>query len=259
MFFQVRIFFQSILFLVVLEIATSDSVGNSLASALYGPHWWAIVLMSLLLAAYFYFFSRRIAPGVKSHSIVTVFFLSSLGLLYFVNSDAEQNILVAFLALIFYFLEISLYRLHKYKKDETALGIFAACSIATAFLAYAFFLAAYLNFAIPLWFLMLVFLIVTTSLSYQSFSFITDGRKQSMNYALVAGFAMAEIVWIISFWPFGYLTTAVITLTFYYVFWDMMLSNFLGRLSKKRIVTHLVIISLMIVMVLASSHWLPVF
>ena len=259
MFFQGRIFFQSLLFLAILEVATSDSIGNFLAGMLYGPAWWLVFLGIIIIACYFYFFSRHMAASVKSHSTVAIFFMSSLGLLYFVNSNVEQNILVFLLAVVFYFLEISLYRLHKYSKDETALGIFAATSIATVFLSYAFFLAAYLNFAIPLWLLMVVFLLVSTSLSYQTFAFITNDKKKSINYALVAGFAMAEIVWIISFWPFGYLTTAVITLTFYYVFWDMMLSNFLERLSKKRIIAHLTIISLMVVMVLATSHWLPVF
>ena len=259
MFFQTVIFFQSLLFLFVLETATSNSLGNYLAKMLLTSGWWLVIGGFLAVACYFYFFSRRLAGSIKSHSIVFVFFISSLGLLYFVNSVIEQNILIGILTGAFYFLELAFYRLHKYKKDKTALGIFSAASVASMFLFYAFSLAAYLNFAIPIWFLMVAFLLVTTSVSYQSFYLLIEDKKKAINFALVIGFAMAEIAWLINFWPFGYLTTAVISLIFYYVFWDMMQSNFSGDLTKQRVLAHLISLSVMLLMVLTSSHWLPVF
>jgi hypothetical protein len=200
-----------------------------------------------------------LAKNVGSHSIVAVFFISSLGLLYFVNSRIEQNALIVILVVAFYFLELSLFRLHQYGKDKTALGIFAATSVVSVFLFYAFSLAAYLNFAIPIWILMVEFLVATTLVSYQTFYLTVKDKRKAINFALVIGFVMAEISWVINFWPFGYLTTAVISLIFYYVFWDMMQSNFLGILSKKRIVAHLVLLGVTMFLVLASSHWLPVF
>jgi len=68
---------------------------------------------------------------------------------------------------------------------------------------------------------------------------------------------MAEIVWILNFWPFGYLTTGVISLIFYYVFWDLIQCHFFNMLSKKRVLGHMLIFGFLVAMVLSSTRWLP--
>jgi hypothetical protein len=259
MFFHARVFFQSILFLSVLEIATSEYLGNEFASRLTGGKSLMAVVLFVAIVFLFYFFSRKLAPKVNLHVIIPIFFVSSFSLLYFVNSKIEQHFLIGILTVAYYFIQFSIFRLNQYEKDETGLGIFAAGNVATMFLFYAFTLAAYLNFAIPLWILMGLYLFITTIVSYKFFSLIVSEKKKAVNFAFVMGFVMAEIVWVVNFWPFGYLTTASITLIFYYVFWDMMQSNFLGKLSKKRVIAHLVLLSCMVILVLTSTHWLPVF
>jgi uncharacterized PurR-regulated membrane protein YhhQ (DUF165 family) len=101
-------------------------------------------------------------------------------------------------------------------------------------------------------------MIVTTLVSFQYFWLINDDKKNVLNFSLVLGFVMAEIVWVLNFWPFGYLTTGVITLIFYYVFWDLVQCHFLNNLSKKRVVANMIIFALMVTMVLSSTRWLPV-
>jgi hypothetical protein len=68
---------------------------------------------------------------------------------------------------------------------------------------------------------------------------------------------MAEIFWVLNFWPFGYLTTSVAGLVFYFVFWDIIQCHFLQKLSKRRIVANMVFLSIIVMMVLSSTRWFP--
>jgi hypothetical protein len=101
-------------------------------------------------------------------------------------------------------------------------------------------------------------MLVTILLSFQYFWLINDNKKNVLNYSLILGLIMAEIVWVLNFWPFGYLTTGVITLIFYYVFWDLATCHFLDELSQKRVIANMIFFGLLITLVLSSARWLPV-
>jgi hypothetical protein len=187
-----------------------------------------------------------------------IFVLSTWGLLYFVQSYKQQYLLIGLSTIAYYFIHISIYRLRSYYKDKTARGIVAAGSIATIFLFYATAFGIYLNFDIALWAFMFLMMLATSLISFQYFWLINENKKNVLNYSLILGLIMAEIVWILNFWPFGYLTTGVITLIFYYVFWDLIEHHFLNDLTKKRILFNLIFFGTLIILVLSSARWLPV-
>jgi hypothetical protein len=166
--------------------------------------------------------------------------------------------LIGLSTIAYYFIHISIYRLRSYYKDKTARGIVAAGSIATIFLFYATAFGIYLNFDIALWAFMFLMMLATSLISFQYFWLINENKKNVLNYSLILGLIMAEIVWILNFWPFGYLTTGVITLIFYYVFWDLIEHHFLNDLTKKRILFNLIFFGILIILVLSSARWLPV-
>jgi hypothetical protein len=178
------------------------------------------------LLVYFYQIAKRVSQRWSMTPMPVLFTLSTWGLLYFVQSRNQQYVLITLASIAYYLVHISLYRLHVYYKDKTARGIIAAGSIATFFLFYAMSYGIYLNFDISLWILILVLTFVTMLVSFQYFWLINENKKNVLNYSLVLGLIMAEIVWVLNFWPFGYLTTGVITLIFYYVFWDLVRGSF---------------------------------
>lgn len=131
--------------------------------------------------------------------------------------------------------------------------------MATAFLFYSSVYGIYLNFAVPIWGLMLAYCAGTVLLSYQYFLVIDSQQERRVKiYSLILGLSLSEIAWVVNFWPFGYLTTGVIVLMFYYILWDLVQSHFLQALSKKRVFVHLMFFGLLIGMVLASTRWVPV-
>jgi hypothetical protein len=243
------------IFFFVAEFVSSDFFGNYISSS-SGGFWLGMFLVFILLT-YFYQIAKRVSRRTSMTPMPVLFALSTWGLLYFVQSSKQQYVLMALAAIAYYFVHISLYRLNLYYKDQTARGIIAAGSVATIFLFYAASYGIYLNFDIPLWALILAEMAVTILVSFQHFWLINDNKNNVLNYSLILGLVMAEIVWILNFWPFGYLTTGVITLIFYYVFWDLATCHFLDELSKRRVVANMIFFGLLVTLVLYSARWLP--
>lgn len=135
-----------------------------------------------------------------------------------------------------------------------------AATASTIFFTYASFYGIYLNFLVPLYILMIAYLVVTLLVSYQHFSIIKrDSDKLPVwIYSFLLSLAMTELIWTMNFWPFGYLTTGTIALILYYVLWDIIQSYFLKVLSRKRVVANTILFSVLIALILLSSKWIPV-
>lgn len=217
-----------------------------------------MILLLLALLAYFYQIARHVSQRWSMTPMPVLFTLSTWGLLYFVQSRNQQYVLILLASIAYYLVHICLYRLRVYYKDETARGIIAAGSIATSFLFYAMSYGIYLNFDISPWVLIVATTFVTMLISFQYFWLINENKKNVLNYSLILGLIMAEIVWVLNFWPFGYLTTGVVTLIFYYVFWDLVRAYFLDELSKKRVIANMIFFGLLVALVLSSTRWFPV-
>ncbi len=218
-----------------------------------------------VLVIVFFLFLMSIYQGKKvgkkwKFSVLPAFFtLSSVALLYLITLGYEQQAFIALTVSMYYLSLFGAYRLSKYKGDQTARGMIMSATVSTIFFTYAGAYGLYLNFLVPLFFLMLVYMVVTLLVSYQYFSILENKKKRIIwVYSFVLALSMTEIVWAINFWPFGYLTTGVIALILYYVLWDIIQSHFLNILNKKRVVANLILFSFLIVLVLMSSKWIPV-
>jgi hypothetical protein len=245
MFLKLRPLLCSLVFLLGLEfIALKQEAVLAVTSSLF--------IISLL--------EGKKIGGKWFFSILPIFFtLSSTALLYLITLIYEQQIFIALASAMYYLSLLGAYRLGKYGGDQTARGMNMAAASVTIFFTYASAYGLYLNFLVPIYVLMLVYLLVTLFISYQHFSIIkNDQKKLVWAYSFLLALAMVELIWTMNFWPFGYLTTGTVALILYYVLWDMIQGYFLNLLSKKRVVANAVFFSVLILMILASSKWIPV-
>ncbi len=256
MFFHVRIFLYSLIFLGVLEFVSIDFISSELAF-LSDKSIFFTVLIFLGLLVYFYQVSKKISRNSNMTLIPVLFVVGSFGLLYFIQTHWQQNCFIVICTFVYYLIHLAIYRLRSCKKDQTALGVMSAGSIATIFLLYSVAYGIYLNFAISLWFLMATIMVITTLISFQYLLFVCENKMLVLSYGLILGFIMTEIFWVLSFWPFGYLTTSVAGLVLYFVFWDIIQCHFLQKLSKRRIVANMVFLGIIVMMVLSSTRWFP--
>jgi hypothetical protein len=213
---------------------------------------WYIGIFLVILSIWV---SKKISRKHRFAIIPVYFSLSSIILFYLIDLETDQQVFILLASLVYYFILLGIFRIKNYSKDRTARGILAGGMVATIFMCYAGFYGLYLNFSIPLWLLMLIFLLTTFSLSHHYLSLLSSDKNKVLSYSLILGLSMAEISWVINFWPFGYLTTGVIALIFYYMFWDIADSYFINKLSRKKIVINLIFFSLLIGLILFSSRW----
>ena len=241
MFFHLKSLICAVLFLAFFQVIL---ISNNLI-------WYAgffLLVLSVLGA-------KKLGGKYVFSLVPIIFSISSMILVYLIDAYPIKQTFIIISSVIYYFVFLGICRLKNYEKDQTAKGIISGGIFATAFFFYAGFYGLYLNFAIPLWFLMLVFLAITFILSYHYLGILSTDKSKVLTYGLILGLAMAEISWVINFWPFGYLTTGVIALIFYYMFWDLAQSFFTEKLSKKKIVVNLIFFSLLIGLILFSSRW----
>lgn len=257
MFFHWSVFLYSLVFWGVVELISAEDMAGFL-SVFFNTHIWLFALVVVMFLGYVYKVAHKISRRGEMTIISVLFAFSVLLLSYFVDSPSQRHLFSFLTGTAYYFLHLGLHRLKLYEKDKTAYAIIAAAASATVFLFYAGAYGFYLNFNLPLWILMLSFFLVTALVSYQYFFLIIKEHKEVLKYALLLGFVMMEIAWAINFWPFGYLTTSVITLIFYYVFWDTVQAFALKLLTKKRILNNVLLCGLLIAFVLLTSRWVAV-
>ncbi len=222
----------------------------------------------------FFLFIISIYQGKKvggqwNFSILPSFFtLSSVTLLYLITLNYEQQIFILLASSMYYLFFLGAYRLSQYAGDQTAKGMIMTVTLSAIFFAYAGMYGMYLNFLIPLWWLMVAFLIVTLLISYQYFLVLYNSLiilkiktlkvKNIWWYSFLIALVMTEVVWTITFWPFGYLTTGAIALILYYTIWDIVQGHFSNNLTKKKIIFNLVFFSLLGGVIFISSSWIPI-
>jgi len=243
MLLKLRSLFFSLIFITGLELMV------------FKPGWVLYVAFFLFCLS---FFEGKNLGGRWHFSILPIFFtLSSVGLLYLISLRAEEQAFIFLSAVMYYLSLLGAFRLGQYGGDQTARGMLMASTMATIFFSYAGIYGIYLNILVPLYALMAFILVVTLLISYQYFSLLEVDKIRIWSYSFLLALIMAELFWTMNFWPFGYLTTGVIALIFYYILWDLAQSYFLKNLSRPRVIGNLIFFSAMVAMVLISAKWLP--
>jgi len=218
-----------------------------------------VFLVILFLIFFAFQEGRRLGKKMRFSILPVLFVISSAALLYLVGLPYEQQIFIFLTTLMYYMMLLGIYRLERYEGDQTARGMNMAATSTVIFFTYAGFYGLYLNFMVPIYVLMLSYLVVTSLVTYQHFSIIkSEDKRLVFAYSFLLGLLMAEIIWTMNFWPFGYLTTGVIALILYYMLWDTVQSYFLNLLSRKRVIANAIFFSFLILLVLLTSKWTPV-
>ncbi|MEA3322649.1 MAG: hypothetical protein U9Q12_00330 [Patescibacteria group bacterium] len=243
---------RSLIFTLIFFI-TFESLVSFL---LLGEQWGFAVVTFLILFAVFagWNVGKKIIFSFLPLSLT----ISSIGLLYFIDSTREQQIFGFLISLLFYISLLGIKRICKNPLDMTARSLFSAALIAIVFLFYAVVYGLYINFNIPLWLFIGGHFIFITFITFVSLRAYSSDYRRIFLYSIVIAFAMIQLVWMANFWPFGYLTMATISLMFYYVLWDLVQMVFLETLSKKRIVITIIYCIVLTLAVLLTTQWLLV-
>jgi hypothetical protein len=203
---------------------------------------------------------RLIAKNFLFFILLVLLMLGALLLLPLIDSQAQAKAFVVLISGVFYLETLAGYRLRKYDKDQTAKAMVNLAALAALFCLYVSVYGWYLNIEISVWYIMAIFALVTFLISYISIVInkLEINRYQNVLYSVFLAYLVAGAIWIQNFWPFGYLTTGVITLIIYYAGWDIIRNYFIGKLTARKIVFSLIFLCGTTSVLLLSTKWYPV-
>ncbi|MDD3487176.1 MAG: hypothetical protein PHF35_02235 [Candidatus Moranbacteria bacterium] len=244
MFLQFNTLFLSFLFAANLWAAATMASYST---------WFGIVF-SLIIVIW-----AKLSVGRWSHLILPAILVpASVFLLFLIDSPGEIRLFFILSTVVFYFSVLAGWRLKQYERDETAKAMFNLATIAALFIWYAAVFGWYLNVAFPIWGLMVIFAVVTFIAAQSSFFANQIDPKKRLIYSVFLAILIAQTAWIQNFWPFGYLTTSVITLIIFCVGWEIILSFFQGKLSARVIFFEILFLVGSAALILFSTKWYPV-
>ena len=209
-----------------------------------------LIIVSLLA-------SRRLTGDIANAFIPVLLSLASPTLPFsLIDYPSERQVFIVLSAFMYYAALLGNYRLHHAPTDKTAEAFLNSAAMAAMFFFYAGLYGFYLNFSFPLWGLMLLYCIGTALTSYETFITVDKKeRRRVILYSLLLGFIMGEMSWVMSLWPFGYLTIGALGTIFYFLIWDISFDAFRDKLSLKKAAVRILFFLGLILLLLISSPW----
>jgi len=245
MLWEFSIFFLTLVYLGILWVAYSYP-----ASLFWPGAFFLLILLvsvrAILRRYIFFFFPALLAVG-------------TVLLLPLIDSPAQAKAFLALSTGVFYFSILGAHRLGRYKKDQTAKAMLNLAAFSVLFCWFSSGYGWYLNVQMPIWIIMVAFALVTFPISYilLVINELNLNKYQRILYSIFLSYLIAGAIWMQNFWPFGYLTTGVITLIIYYSGWDIIRSYFLEKLAFQRIVFNILFLAGTASLLLLSTKWYP--
>ncbi len=223
----------------------------------------------------------------KIRFLAIPFFLSigSLNLLYLVDGKNEIILFILLAVSVHYLSLLGAYRLKKYDCDQTAQGMINLATIVTIFFWFVSNYGWYLNFAIDSWILVVTFVASTFWIAFPSLTicfvscykinyrqqkksqmrsekeFLIAFKQQlkiqkiALFFSFIIAFIMGEVIWGLSFWPFGYLTTGMTVVLLFFFFWSIIRQFIKKQLTKRIIIVNIIIVIILIGLMILTSPW----
>ncbi len=216
------------------------------------------------------------------------FFLSigSLNLLYLIDGWEKRILFTALATFIYYLSLLGANRLKKYDCDQTAQSMINLATIVTVFFWFSSNYGWYLNFNIDSWILVVTtiastFFIIFPSLTIcfiscykvhyrqsqkkqiktDKLAFLLAFKKQlqvqrlALFFSFLIAFVIGEIIWGLSFWPFGYLTTGMTAVIILFVFWSIVRRFIQRKLTKRFVIVNIISMLILIILLIGTSPW----
>lgn len=227
-------------------------------------------------------FLASLSIGAQSFTLMRLPFIFLNGIVFFLFlfrdnlSDAQA---VSFGAIVFYliflamghftFLYKALPNIASDEYENFALKYALRRDVVFVFLflaAFAWYIDAFVLYSIfsyPFYSVLLIIFFITFLLTLFAVRIYAAPGKENKNSRLPAIYIWAisliiiQASWIIGFWPFGYLTAALIIIIIYYITLSVVKEYFFGKMTPAKMVKEFLFGLLIVAMVFYFTRWLP--
>ena len=129
----------------------------------------------------------------------------------------------------------------------------------TAFLDYWVIHSIYFNFNIPLWFGMILVLIVSVGLFYYLFWSSGIYSDYILTFTVLLGLVILEVFVNLSFWPVDFSTKSIILILVFYVFSGLLIIRAKKELNFRNVFEYLIIFIAIFLIIIFTMKWYTVF
>lgn len=260
-------------------IALSMVFAAALEVVVFSEEWFFHALIFLVIFSVLAVWP--LARRIKYFAIPLFLSVGSLSLLYLIDDPIEKHVFVGLSSLVYYLALLGAYRLKFYDCDRTAQGMINLATLATGFFWFVSNYGWYLNFEISTWILVLTFVGSTFLIGLPSLLICAESCRQidersngkSKQLTLISrdlkphnkyvvfylsfiiALVMGELIWGLALWPFGYLTTGVVVVIFYFLLWDVARLYIQNMLTKRAVIADILIAVFSISGILATARW----
>jgi hypothetical protein len=192
----------------------------------------------------------------KTTILPGLYFIGASLLLLFVNRGPFLHFYIGGISLMLYFLLLGLYRINRYKKDETAQKLIFSSALAIVFIWSAAVFGIYLNWHIRSWVLSFLMFIIVFLVSYRLFK-VASFKKNIDCFltSFILGYSMLILSFGVTMLPFSYLTLGTVSAAFYFIFCSYLIQNFQTKINKFSFILDLITFIIIIISVLFTARW----
>lgn len=227
-------------------------------------------------------FLASLSVGLQSFTLARIPFLFLNGVIFFLiffkNNLSDELLLFVGAAVIFsvfsavnsfavFFKALPNITSEEYEnfslKYESRRDIIFIFLFLAAFIWYINAFVAYSIFGYPFYLSLLIIFFITFLLTSFAARVYAAPRKNDKNFALpaiyswVIGLVIVQASWVIGFWPFGYLTAALIITIIYYVIVAALKESFFGKKETGKMMKEFLFGLAVIIAVFYFTRWLP--
>ena len=221
--------------------------------------WGSFVMLVLVVTGVLWMMGGNWEGGIIRRSILPV--LLTVGVLsfgFFMPVMLFKQIIFVVGSLCVYFLMLYVDQF-PYKSFLITRLNFSFVSLIAAYLLFYSIFNVSVGFAMPLWLLMLIVVIIGFLIFYAVLWASGLERAKTILYTVLFGFLMSEIFLIVSFWPVDPSAKSIVLVVTMYIFWGL-LSHWLERVLTNRVVFEYLFVGIVLmVVVLVTASWLPPF
>lgn len=248
MLFHFTVLFFSVLFFAALLFMSEQPVVP--AWSFYLEACGSLIVLSIVAA-------RKLTDRWYTAYLPSTLAFSVPLLLSLIDRGFETRTFIIIASGLYYLSLLGVYRLHQAPTDKTARAMLNLAALASLFFVFTATYGLYLNYEVPLTLLLGVFFSASFTVAFQTLFAAAYPRdlRRTLLFAFIIGLLMTELIWVVYFWPFGYVTVGVALLTFFFVFWNASIDCLRDEFDWRRSLREGMLLVLLFGLLLLSAHW----
>lgn len=248
MLFHFTVFFFSILFFISLLIISERSIV---------PAWSFFLITAGSLITLSVIAARKLTDYWYTAYLPSTLAFSVPLLLSLIDRGFETRTFIIAASLLYYGALLGIYRLRQNPHDKTARALLNLSALSSLFFVFTATYGLYINYEVPLALLLSVFFLASFIVAFQTLYTAAEPKdtKRTILTAFVIGMLITELIWIIHFWPFGYLTIGIVMLINFFLLWKISFDLFRKQFDFRETLRESLVLAILIVLLTVTAPW----